>query len=117
PIHKPVPTGVTCITCGQGEMMERRSRRGKIFYSCNRYPECQSVAWDKPIPEPCPRCGAGYVTEKVTKRYGTVRRCVKEDCGWQQQQDAGEGEFAPLPERRAAAQVGRRRPARRASAS
>jgi DNA topoisomerase-1 len=110
PIHKPVPTGVTCLQCGQGEMMERRSRRGKIFYSCNRYPECQFVAWDKPIPVPCPRCGAGFVTEKVMKRYGTVRRCVKEECGWQQQVDTGDGgDYAPLPERRAAAQVRRHR--------
>jgi DNA topoisomerase-1 len=110
PIHKPVPTGVACLQCGQGEMMERRSRRGKTFYSCNRYPECQFVAWDKPIPVPCPRCGAGFVTEKVMKRYGTVRRCVKEECGWQQQVDTGDGgDYAPLPERRAAAQVRRHR--------
>jgi DNA topoisomerase-1 len=110
PMHKPVPTGVTCIGCGQGEMMERRSRRGKTFYSCNRYPDCQAVAWDKPIPEACPKCGAGYVTEKITKRYGTVRRCVKEECGWQTQVDTGDGgDYAPLPERRAAAQVVRRR--------
>jgi DNA topoisomerase-1 len=110
PMHKPVPTGVTCIGCGQGEMMERRSRRGKTFYSCNRYPECQAVAWDKPIAAACPKCGAGYVTEKITKRYGTVRRCVKEECGWQTQVDTGDGgDYAPLPERRAAAQVARRR--------
>jgi DNA topoisomerase-1 len=109
PIHKPVPTGVACLQCGQGEMMERRSRRGKIFYSCNRYPDCQFVAWDRPISTPCPKCGAGFVTEKVTKRYGTVRRCVKEECGWQQQIDTGDGgDYAPLPERRAAAQVRRR---------
>jgi len=37
-----------CFVCGQGEMYERVSRRGKLFYSCNRYPECKSVAWDKP---------------------------------------------------------------------
>jgi DNA topoisomerase-1 len=89
-------------------MMERRSRRGKIFYSCSRYPDCQFVAWDKPVAEPCPRCGAGFVTEKVTKRYGTIRRCPKEECGWQEQMETGNG-YAPLPERRAAAQVSRRR--------
>jgi DNA topoisomerase-1 len=110
PFHKPKPTGVKCIGCGEGEMMERRSRRGKTFYSCSRYPECQFVAWDRPIPEPCPKCGAGFVTEKVTKRYGTVRRCVREECGWQEQIDTGDGgDYAPLPERRAAAQVSRRR--------
>jgi DNA topoisomerase-1 len=108
PMHKPVPTGIGCIGCGTGQMMERRSRRGKIFYSCSRYPDCQFVAWDKPVPEPCPQCGAAFVTEKITKRYGTIRRCAREGCGWQEQVDAGEG-VAPLPARRAAAQV-RRRP-------
>jgi len=103
PLHKPVPTGVKCGQCGQGELFERRSRRGKLFYSCNRYPDCTFAVWDKPIPEPCPVCGALFVTEKVMKRYGTVRRCVKEECGWQAQMDFGEGDFLPLPERRAAA--------------
>jgi len=110
PIHKPVPTGVKCLGCGEGELMERRSRRGKLFYSCNRYPACQFVAWDKPIPQPCPKCGAGFITEKVTKRYGTVRRCVKDECGWQEQIDTGDGgDYAPLPERRVAAKVVPRR--------
>jgi DNA topoisomerase-1 len=113
PLHKPVPTGVKCLACGEGEMFERRSRRGKIFYSCGRYPDCQFVAWDRPVPERCPRCDAVFVTEKVTKRYGTVRRCVKEGCGWQEQIDTGDGgDYAPLPTRRAAGQVrGRRRAA------
>src|SRR3989441_840985 len=111
PLHKPVPTGVRCLLgCGEGELMERRSRRGKLFYSCSRYPACQFVAWDRPVLEACPRCGTGFVTEKLTKRYGTVRRCVKEGCGWQEQIDTGDGgDYAPLPERRAAAQVGGRR--------
>jgi DNA topoisomerase-1 len=112
PLHKPVPTGVKCVLgCGEGELMERRSRRGKLFYSCNRYPECQYVAWDRPIPVACPKCAAGFVTEKITKRYGTVQRCVREGCGWQKQVDTGDGgDYAALPERRTAAQVrGRRR--------
>jgi len=116
PLHKPTPTGVPCAICGQGEYLERRSRRGKVFYGCSRYPECTGVAWDKPILEPCPTCGASFVTERTTKRYGTVRRCVAEGCLWQQQL-AGEDEgFTPVPERREAAQVRRREP-RKASAS
>jgi DNA topoisomerase-1 len=100
PMHKPVPTGIKCLQCGTGEMMERRSRRGTVFYGCSRYPECQFVAWDPPIQEPCPKCGAAFVTEKVTKRYGTVRRCPIETCGWQTQVDTGDGqEYPPLPER------------------
>jgi DNA topoisomerase-1 len=117
PLHKPVPTGVKCLGCGQGELMERRSRRGKLFYSCNRYPDCQFVAWDRPIPEPCPRCAAPFITEKVTKRYGTIRRCVREECGWQTQIAGDDEEVAPLPERRAAAKLRPRRTAPAAKAS
>jgi len=112
PLHKPVPTGVKCIVCNEGEYYERRSRRGKLFYSCSRYPECQAVVWDKPVLQPCPRCQAPFVTEKVTKRYGTIHRCVKEGCGWQEQLPNEDGsEVAPLPERREAAK--RRPPAKR----
>ena len=68
---------------GEGELMERRSRRGKLFYSCNRYPDCKFASWDRPIPMPCPLCQAPFVVEKTTKRAGTVRRCIKEGCDWE----------------------------------
>ncbi len=55
PMHKPKPTGITCAGCGQGEMMERLSRRGKVFYSCNRYPDCTFVAWDPPVADAMPQ--------------------------------------------------------------
>ena len=109
PLFKPVPTGIKCFVCGQGELHERRSRRGNTFYSCNRYPDCTFVAWDKPIVEPCPRCAAPFVTEKVTKRYGTIRRCVREGCGWQARMDEDEGSWVEMEAPRAAAQI-RRRP-------
>jgi len=115
PFHKPTPTGVACAICGTGEYLERRSRRGKVFYGCNRYPDCTGVVWDKPVAEPCPTCNAPFVTEKTTKRYGTVRRCVAEGCMWQAQLDAGAEGVSPLPERREAAQV-RRRPPRKTPA-
>jgi DNA topoisomerase-1 len=86
-LHKPVPTGVRCAVCGEGELLERRSRRGKTFYSCSRYPDCVGVAWDLPLPQPCPACGAPFITEKTTKRLGIIRRCIREDCGWQAQVD------------------------------
>jgi DNA topoisomerase-1 len=84
PLVRPVPTGVTCPDCGQGQIMERRSRGGKIFYSCNRYPDCKFATWDRPIPEPCPDCQAPFVVEKTTKRFGTVRRCLSEGCRYQE---------------------------------
>lgn len=51
-------TGVTCPQCKQGTIVEKRSRKGRLFYSCNRYPECDFALWDKPVPTPCPRCGS-----------------------------------------------------------
>jgi DNA topoisomerase I len=49
-------TGVTCPECG-GDIVERRTRRGRIFYGCSNYPECNFTSWKKPIPQPCPNCG------------------------------------------------------------
>ncbi len=111
PLFKPVPTGIACLVCGEGELFERRSKRGNPFFSCNRYPTCTFAAWDPPVMEPCPRCSAPFVTEKQTKRSGTVRRCAREGCGWQARLDEDEGrwvEMAAPP--RAAART--RRPAR-----
>ena len=115
PLFKPVPTGIKCFVCGQGELHERRSRRGNTFYSCNRYPDCTFVAWDKPVAEPCPRCAAPFITEKVTKRYGTIRRCVREGCGWQVRLDEDEGSWVEMEAPRAAAQIRRRASAGAAS--
>ncbi len=81
---RPVPTGVTCPDCGQGEIMEKRSRSGRTFYSCNRYPQCKFATWERPVPEPCPECNAPFVVEKTTKRAGTVRRCLSEGCKYQE---------------------------------
>jgi DNA topoisomerase-1 len=84
PMIKPTKLGIACPDCGEGEILEKRSRRGKIFYSCNRYPDCKFASWDRPIPEPCPLCKAPFVVEKTTKRAGTVRRCIKEGCDYQE---------------------------------
>jgi DNA topoisomerase I len=66
--------GVKCPNCSEGEVVERRSKRGKTFYGCNRYPDCDFVAWGKPIPEKCPTCGSGYLIEKFLKS-GAVAQC------------------------------------------
>ena len=73
---KPFTLGVKCPECGLGEIAERRTRRGKIFYGCTRYPECTFAAWDKPRLVPCPNCGAPFLVEKETKK-GAILRCVK----------------------------------------
>jgi DNA topoisomerase-1 len=71
--------GVPCPKCSQGEIVERRSKRGKTFYGCNRYPDCDFVAWGKPIPEACPQCGNPYLIEKWLKA-GPVAQCPNAEC-------------------------------------
>ena len=55
--------GVTCPTCGIGDVIEKRSKKGRKFYGCSRYPECDFTSWDKPAAKPCPNCG-GLLVEK-----------------------------------------------------
>ncbi|MGH9610705.1 MAG: topoisomerase DNA-binding C4 zinc finger domain-containing protein, partial [Bryobacteraceae bacterium] len=71
--------GVPCPNCSEGEIVERRSKRGKTFYGCNRYPDCDFVAWGKPIPEKCPECGSSYLIEKYLKA-GPVAQCPNPEC-------------------------------------
>jgi DNA topoisomerase-1 len=72
---------VKCSQCSEGELVERRSRRG-IFYSCNRYPKCEFAVNARPVPRPCPKCGAPYLLEKQTKREGHIEFCNNPDCGY-----------------------------------
>jgi DNA topoisomerase-1 len=71
--------GVICPACHKGDLIERRSKRGKTFYGCNRYPECDFVAWAKPIAEACPQCGGAYLVEKWLKA-GAVLQCPNAEC-------------------------------------
>ncbi len=72
-------TGVPCPNCSAGEVVERRSKRGKTFYGCNRYPDCDFVAWNKPLAEKCPECGSSYLLEKWLKS-GPLAQCPNGDC-------------------------------------
>jgi DNA topoisomerase-1 len=83
PLVKPKSLGIACPTCKEGEIMEKKSRYGKIFYSCNRYPKCKYALWDEPFAEPCPKCAFPIVVEKTTKRAGTVRKCPQEECDYE----------------------------------
>jgi len=78
----PAKTGVACPECKEGEILERRSRRGKIFYGCGRYPKCKFAAWDKVVPHPCPSCGANFMVEKNLKRTGITWQCANKECGY-----------------------------------
>ena len=77
-----VSLGIACPDCHEGELQQKQSRRGKIFYSCSRYPKCKFALWDKPVSAPCPQCQAPFVVEKTTKRAGTVRRCFRDECDY-----------------------------------
>ncbi|PLX78484.1 MAG: type I DNA topoisomerase [Desulfuromonas sp.] len=85
PLVKPKNLGITCPACKEGDLMEKTSKRGKIFYSCSRYPKCKFALWDLPLPEPCPTCNFPITVEKTTKRFGTVRRCPQEECDYKVQ--------------------------------
>lgn len=64
--------GVTCPTCKKGQVIERKSKKNRIFYGCSRYPDCDFVSWDKPIARSCPKCNH-YLTEKVTRKGRTIK--------------------------------------------
>jgi DNA topoisomerase-1 len=64
----------------RGDIVERTSKRGKIFYGCNRFPDCTFATWDKPLDRECPVCGAIFLVEKTTKKQGTFVSCLTEGC-------------------------------------
>ncbi len=82
PLEKPTDTGVSCPQCNEGTMFKRKSRSGKIFYSCSRYPDCTYAIWNEPVDEPCPKCGWPIITIKTTKRRGTEKVCPQKECGF-----------------------------------
>jgi DNA topoisomerase-1 len=82
PLEKPADTGVQCPQCHAGTLIERKSRFGKLFYSCSTYPTCTYAAWNPPLAEPCPSCGWPIVTIKTSKRRGTEKVCPQKGCGY-----------------------------------
>ncbi|MFC2171680.1 type I DNA topoisomerase [Acidobacteriota bacterium] len=69
--------------CG-GKVTERKSKRGRTFYGCNRYPDCDFVSWKVPINKECPECGAFYLVKKITKK-GLFVACSEKDCKFQEE--------------------------------
>jgi DNA topoisomerase-1 len=74
---RPIPLGVACPKCGEGDLTERRTRRGRSFFGCSRYPDCDFSTWHRPVPEQCPSCGNLGAERRVTKVRGEYRRCLK----------------------------------------
>ncbi len=80
PLEKPVDTGVECPQCNKGNILKRKSRYGKIFYSCSEYPKCDYAIWNAPVKENCPECDWPILTLKTTKRRGPEKVCPQKDC-------------------------------------
>jgi DNA topoisomerase-1 len=73
---KSLSIGVPCPQSGcDGSVVERKTRRGRVFYGCNRYPACNFASWDRPIDRKCEKCGNSYLVQKEYKRKGTAIRC------------------------------------------
>lgn len=73
-------TGVKCPKCGNGVIVERKSKRGTVFFGCDKYPECDFTLWNEPTGEECPDCGALLVKKQLKK--GTVIECSNRSCGY-----------------------------------
>ena len=76
-------TGVKCPKCGKGEIVERKSKRGTVFYGCDKYPDCDFVLWNEPTGEVCPECGS-LLVKKVLKK-GTTIACSNLKCGYKKE--------------------------------
>lgn len=64
--------GVPCPKCDSGEVVERKSKKNRIFYGCTNYPECEYISWDKPVPRKCPKCESQLVERKKGKNMQVV---------------------------------------------
>ncbi len=84
-------TGVKCPECADGQVVERRSKRGKLFYGCSAFPDCNFVTWKKPVDKECPECGASYLVERMTKKAGHQFLCDSENCSHVETAEAVKG--------------------------
>jgi DNA topoisomerase-1 len=74
--------GVKCPLCKEGDLVEKRARKGNTFYGCGNYPKCKFTSAHKPIPEKCPSCGHEYLVEKFLKA-GPVIACPNKECEYE----------------------------------
>jgi DNA topoisomerase-1 len=84
-LNKPADTGIDCPDCNQGKILKRKSRMGKIFYSCSRYPDCKYAIWNEPVAKACPKCAWPILMTKTTKKRGTELVCPKKPCDYSEQ--------------------------------
>ncbi len=84
---KPLSIGVSCPKGCGGYITQKVSRRGKTFYGCSSYPNCDFVSWDRPRNEACPQCGSAYLLDKYSKREGPFIACPNKECGYRRASD------------------------------
>ncbi len=73
---KPISTGIKCPKCKEGNLIERKTKKGKrVFYGCSKYPDCDFASWDKPVAQACPLCGNDYIVTKYTQAKGEYLIC------------------------------------------
>ena len=82
---KPLALGVKCPQpgCG-GDLVQKRTRKGRSFFACSKYPACEYALWDRPVNKACPTCQAPFLIEKVSKQAGRSVQCRNEDCGYRE---------------------------------
>lgn len=78
---KPITTGVKCPVDG-GDIIERRSKKGRLFWSCSNFPRCRFASWYKPVAQICPKCDVDFLFEKIDKDGAITLHCHKKGCGY-----------------------------------
>ena len=80
PLVPPKDTGVTCPKCNKDSIVEKKSRKGKVFYACSGFPKCKNAYWYPPIAEKCPKCESPILLHKNTKKDGEQKACPNTEC-------------------------------------
>ncbi|RQD68223.1 MAG: type I DNA topoisomerase [Tindallia sp. MSAO_Bac2] len=82
--------GMACPTCKTGEVVERKSKKGRLFYGCSRFPECRFVSWSRPVEEKCPECSSHMTLKRLKK--GDQFVCSNSECGYKRKLTSEEQE-------------------------
>ena len=77
-------TGGICPKCGEGRMLLRKSAKGRVYYGCEKYPDCDFVSWDRPVADKCPVCGS-YMVLKRGGKDAMYHVCANETCRHREQ--------------------------------
>ena len=82
---RPLSLGIKCpVKDCPGEIIQKKTKKGKTFYGCSEYPKCSFALWDKPVKKVCPNCGAPFLIEKKSKK-GTFLVCINKECGYKEE--------------------------------